>query len=179
MQVHSRPASPSDHEWYHSEGDDAPIKPQVPQRKESSMTKAAPSVSAPSASRPKRTVHPSNKIVDPANAAKASLASHQRAIEARRIAEADATAMAHVDEEDLQLISQSEVSSAPTPAPTTVASSPEPPSVAKRTSPTTDRDSDSDNGREPVRVKHCRFYLVLYIFVINFDTQASKRRRAQ
>jgi hypothetical protein len=142
------------------------------------MTKAAPSVSAPLPPRPKRTVHPSNKIVDPANAAKASLASHQRAIEARRIAEADATAMAHVDE-DVQLIPQSEVLSAPTPTPTTVASSPEPPSVAKRTNPTTDRDSDSDNGRVPVQVKHRKLYLVLYIFVINSDTQASKRRRAQ
>ena len=45
-------------------------------------------LSAPMVPHPKRTQHASRKILDPANIAKAGLASHQEAIEERCIAEA-------------------------------------------------------------------------------------------
>lgn len=170
MSTHSRPASPSDFQWYQSEGDEEPIKPKV---KVKSMAKVA--LPVPSAPRPKRAIHPSNKVVDPANAAKASLSSHQHAIEARRIAEAEVI----VDHNMMRSTPEAEDRSLAATPTTTVASSPEPEpaSTAKRANPTTDLDSDSDNVHEPVR--HRKLYLFDMSTIIYSETQVLEKHGAQ
>ena len=123
-----------------------------PQNKVTAKAKAA---SAPSAHL-KWTLHPSNKIVDLANTAKASLTSHQQAIKARQIAEADAAIFA--TGHDMQSTPEVEELLSVLTLVAIEVSLPELPSSAKRTNPTTDGDTDSNNDPGPVR--HHKLYFV-------------------
>ncbi|KAN0113673.1 hypothetical protein V8E52_007472 [Russula decolorans] len=108
------------------------------------MTKATPS--APSALRPKCTIHASSKFINPANIADAELRSHKDAINARWMAEA---AVAKASDITGSTSESSRLDNRSSPAtPTTVFSSSEPPTTAKRANPTTDVDSVSDNDHD-------------------------------
>ena len=128
------------------------------------MTKATPS--APSALRPKRTIHASSKVIDPANIADAELRSHKDAINARRMAEA---AVAKASDITGSTSESSRLDNRSSPAaPTTVFSSPEPPTTAKRANPTTDVDSVSDNDHDVIRHRMLYFVLaVLQLLITN------------
>ncbi|KAH9962364.1 hypothetical protein BC827DRAFT_215216 [Russula dissimulans] len=121
---------------------------------------SAPSESAPSAPRPKRTLHASRKILDPTNIAKAGLTSHREAIEERRIAEATEVARAQDTTRSTSKASELSYQSSASTSPTTVPSSPEPLATSKRPNPATATDDDgSDNGHELIRhraKKACR-----------------------
>jgi hypothetical protein len=128
------------------------------------MAKATPSaLSALSAPRPKRTQHPSSKVIDPANIADAELCSHKEAINARQMAEAVEAARGPDTTRTTSETSELDIRSSPQAASTTIVSSEplsEPRTSAKRANPTTEADSVSDSDSDHDAVRHRMLYFV-------------------
>lgn len=170
--------SPSDFTWYHSKGDGMLIDQHIkPKEKVTSLKAATPALAS---ARPKRTLHPLNKVIDPANAVKASLTLQQQAIEARHVAEVEAAtalrSMLGLESQSPALTPALSVASLPpTRVATSEASLPGSPAT-KHTVLPTDVDSDSENEDELAKCRS-NSYLFGVPLVTNSETGCKKAQQ--